>query len=103
MLDPYEVMKNSFRDELEKIAGEMQGFTRSGIKPIGVERLLERESESEKTPSSVFQKDVEKLSAAGKALALLGTGGVLALAGQRANRDRQMGRQMRLQGQGQGY
>lgn len=102
-----------FEDELEKIksAGEMQGFTRSGRRPIGVDRLLERENESDETPSTVFgkqvdqetfRKDVEKLSAAGHAMALMGAGALAALAARRANEDRKMGRMMRLQ-QNVGY
>ena len=105
-----------FEDELEKIksAGEMQGHTRSGRRPIGVDRLLERESESSDTPSTVFgkhvdsetfQKDIEKVSRAGvgTAMALLGTGAVLQHLARKANQDRKMGRMMRLQQDVSGY
>lgn len=104
-----EMLQASFEDELEKIkeAGELQGFTRSGRKPIGVDRLLEREAESEETPSNLFtgekvnpdafKKDIEKLSSLGRTMATAGMGALTMLALQRANRDRKLGRQMRLQ------
>ena len=110
-----DTLKKSFEDELEKIksAGELQGFTRSGRRPIGVDRLLEREAESEETPSNVFgnyavdpetfKKDVEKLSAVTKHLVSAGIGAAGALALQKANRDRQMGRAIRLQQQTGNY
>lgn len=99
-------MKAAFYDELEKISGELQGFTRSGRKPISVEKMLENESEYP-SPSEAFGEEKEAsappaAAAAGvpakyKALALLGTGaGGYALAS-RAERDRRLGRQMRLQ------
>lgn len=104
MLEINETLQSAFNDELEKIAGEMHGFTRSGRKPIGVDRLLERESESETTPSNAFSSasvpseafkaDVEKVSSLGAGVAL-GALGTLALS--RMNRDRKLGRQMRLQ------
>lgn len=93
----HDIMRNSFRDELAKIAGEMQGFTRVGVKPIGVERLLEKERESEETPSTVFKQNVEKVSSVGKALAVMGLGSGLTLLAQRANKDRELGRQVRIQ------
>jgi hypothetical protein len=103
-----DMMKLAFRDELSKIA-----FLRTGRKPIGVDRLLEREAESETTPSNAFTEskvapetfkaDIEKVSSLGKGLAIAGLGGLATLALQRANRDRAMGRQMRLQAQGQQY
>jgi len=104
-----DVMSQSFREELEKIktSGELQGFTRSGRKPIGVDRLLEREAESTDTPTNVFadvnvpaevfKKDIEKLSWVGRGLAAAGLGAVATLALQRANRDRKMGKAMRMQ------
>lgn len=62
-----DVMKIAMQDELDKIAGELQGFTRIGRKPISVERLLERESEQE-SPTEVFGLGVsdiqEKISMA---------------------------------------
>lgn len=110
MPTPSEQMKLAFRSELEKISGELQGFTRSGRRPIGVDRLLEREAESEATPTNVFsdakvdpetfKKDVEKLSAVSKHLISAGIGATGALALQKANQDRKMGRAVRLQQQG---
>jgi hypothetical protein len=105
-----DMMKLAFQDELKKIA-----FTRSGRKPIGIERLMERETDPDNTPSNafadvkvppeVFQADVEKLSSIKLAVrkglvagAVIGGGATLAL--QRMNKDRQMGRAMRLQSGG---
>jgi len=103
-----DIMKRAFRDELEKIS-----FTRSGRKPIGIERLMERETEPTNTPSNaftdakvspeVFKADIEKISGMlGKHLPGVIVGSVGTLAAQKANRDRQLGKQMRLQQQ-QGY
>lgn len=110
----FEIMQSAFVDELEKIAGELQGFTRAGRKPIGVERLLEREVESETTPTDVVEKALgtEKTSAAeevasrlklspgavkGSALVAGGALGYHVL--RKANEDRKLGRQLRLQNQ----
>lgn len=103
-----EMMKLAFRDELKKIA-----FTRIGRKPIGVERLLERESASEEVPSNAFgetkvtaegfKADIEKISAMKRYLVAGGVGGAATLALQKANRDRQMGRAMRLQQDASSY
>jgi hypothetical protein len=103
-MNRYDLMHQGFQDELEKIAGELQGFTRSGRRPIGVDRLLENESVSNKTPSEVFKADVEKLSAAGtgkamKTLGLMGAGAGTYHVARKANEDRKLGRQVRLQQQ----
>jgi hypothetical protein len=102
-----QIMMAAFDDELEKIAGELQGFTRIGRKPIGVERLLEREAESETTPTDVAEKateiEAEKTSEMGnsalKALGLVGLGAAGAHYLRKANDDRRLGRQIRLQNQ----
>jgi hypothetical protein len=104
----HDVVRAAFQDELSKIAGELQGFTRIGRKPIGIERLLEREVEEPIPPSQVFAVDAEKVSAAQEAAASLAKYKVPAALGAglvgghvvaQANRDRKVGRQMRLQGQ----
>lgn len=97
-----EMLKLAFRDELKKIA-----YTRMGRRPIGVDRLLERESESDEKPSNAFAElnvtaedfkaDVEKVSSMKRHLVAAGIGGVTTLALQKANKDRQLGRAMRLQ------
>lgn len=107
----YSVVRAALQDELSKIAGEMQGFTRIGRKPIGVERLLERETESEVKPSEVAPSGTqEKTSGAGGEVAKAGikfgpkalgaaavTGaGVYHLA-RKANEDRKVGKMMRRQ------
>ena len=100
-----EIMQAAFQDELEKISGELQGFTRIGRKPIGVERMLEREVESEVTPTDVAMKATETAAEAEKtsgakslaALGLIGLGALGTHALGKANQDRKLGRQMRLQ------
>jgi hypothetical protein len=102
-----DMMKQAMRGELRKIA-----FSRIGRKPIGIDRLLERESESQETPSNVFgkvditpeqfQADIEKVSGIGKSIALMGVGSLGTLGAQKANNDRKMGKMMRMQQQ-QGY
>ena len=73
----YDVMRAAFKDELQKIAGELQGQTRIGRRPISVENYLERETESEVTPSSVTDELLSKTaSSAARALALMGLGGL---------------------------
>lgn len=96
----YSTMKLALRDELSKIAGEMQGFTRIGRKPIGVERLLEKETESEIKPSDVAPAGAEKTSAISPAKKAIGFG--IAGAGgyhllRQANEDRKVGKMMRKQ------
>jgi hypothetical protein len=99
-------VKAAFEDELQKIAGEMQGFTRIGRKPIGIERLLEREIETTETPSDLFAAGAEKVSAVRKlagdlakykvpAALLGGAAGYHVL--QTAEKDRRLGRQVRKQ------
>lgn len=99
----YKAMRAAFDDELSKIAGELQGHTRIGRKPIGIERLLERESESEVMPSDVAPSgSVEKTSTikpGTKAIgAMVGGAGIYHL-GRQANEDRKMGKMMRKQQQ----
>lgn len=104
-----DALKAGFNDELEKIAGELQGFTRIGRKPIGIERMLEKETEEPTPPSQLFVAGEEKEAAAaeaGKTLAslakyktpaLLGAGAVSYHVARKANEDRKLGRQVRLQ------
>lgn len=96
-------MKSAFYDELEKISGEMQGFTRSGRKPISVEKMLENEADAP-TPSEAFAPQVTKTSSpvAPKTVAALLAGAGTYHVARRANEDRKLGRQVRLQ-QTQGY
>lgn len=101
-----EVMRAAFRDELQKIAGELQGQTRIGRRPISVENYLERETESELTPSDVTETLIQKTAGkAAKAVALMGLGAAGALGGQRVHKDWKTGRSIRIQSkmQQQGY
>ena len=106
-MNELEAMKAGFYDELEKIAGEMQGFTRIGRKPIGIEKMLENETE-QASPSETFTAGTTKLSAPDaettrkvlKVVAPLAAGAGIYHIGARAERDRRLGRQMRLQNQG---
>lgn len=97
----------AFRDEIEKIAGEMQGATRIGRKPIGVEKYLEREAETEQLPDFMLEageqaaKALTKMGASlhmsHRTLAALGAGGAGALGLRRMNEDRKLGRMLRRQ------
>lgn len=92
MKDIHDIIRHSCRDELEKIAGEMQGHTRIGRRPISVERLLERETPA---PSSVLEK------IAGTGSKLFGAGTLAGAAGyhygRKANEDRKLGKMVRIQ------
>lgn len=97
----------AFRDELEKIAGEMQGYTRIGRKPISIEKMLANESEITGLPDEFVQATMQKAAQAlvkmsmpsvGKReLALMGTGAAAALLGRQMNEDRRMGKMVRKQ------
>lgn len=100
-------MFNGFSDELRKIASprpsardaalsKVAEWVRSGRRPISVETLLENSAASEKTPSSEFAP-VEKTAVDAKMLATIGAGALGYHVLNKANRDRQLGRQMRLQ------
>lgn len=98
---------NSFSDEFEKIAGEMQGFTRIGRKPISIEKMLENEATVTGLPDEFTQMAIEKAASAmvkmakHRAAALVGAGAVGALTLQRMNADRKLGRMVRKQQQAQ--
>lgn len=96
-----DTLKSAMRDELSKIA-----YTRIGRKPISIDRLLEREDESEERPSSVAPAgigepvvDVEKTSAPSpKTLGVAAlTGAGLYHVARQANEDRKVGKMMRRQ------
>jgi hypothetical protein len=105
-----DTLERAFRDELSKIAGELQGFTRIGRKPISIERMLEREAEITGIPEE-FSPVVEAGDAAGKSIAklagkgriglstlgLVGGGAGLYHVGRKAEMDRRQGRSMRIQ------
>ena len=112
-MNRYDIMRAAFDDELQKIAGEMTGHVRSGRRPIGVDRLLERESESDDMPSEVF--GTEKVSSPAQAVRAAGAaahsgvgkyvlpmvaGAGVYHVGRQANEDRRVGKMMRMQ-QGQ--
>lgn len=87
---------DAFTDELTKISGEMQGFTRMGRRPITVEKMLENESQVTGLPDDFIK---QSMSNAAKAVALLGAGGATALVGRQALADHKLGRQIRRQQQ----
>jgi uncharacterized protein YfaA (DUF2138 family) len=97
---------SSFSDEFKKIAGEMQGFTRIGRKPISIEKMLSNESEITSLPED-FAPVIEKAASAmvkmakHKAVALVGAGAVGALTLRQMNEDRRLGRMVRKQQQAQ--
>lgn len=96
----------AFSDEFYKIkqADQFLG-SRIGRRPISVSRLLEREAE-DLEDDDFEDDDLEKISKMDpKHVAALGFGGGAAAMylGSKMNRDRQLGRQMRLQSTGGGY
>ena len=90
-------MHAAFRDELQKIAGELQGAVRSGRTPMHVETYLKKESDKDKASEIVKVSGNNKWVIGGSAVA--GAAGYEAL--RRANKDRKLGRQVRLQSRGQ--
>lgn len=100
-MSKYDAMKAAMYSELQKISGEMQGFTRMGRKPISVEKMLENEEDSP-TPSEAFA--IEKTSGEGmgaaKAVGALGLGAGLYHLATKANEDRKRGLSFRLQQSG---
>ena len=92
-----DIVKTAFMDELEKIAGSLQGHVRSGRKPIGVEKLLKKESELPK--ASEITKMAKGFPLSGKDTALLVGGAAAYHQGRKIKRRYDMGRQMELQGQ----
>jgi len=90
----------SFSDEFQKIA---EGFVRSGRRPIGADRLLEKETEEQISPSQAFDpspKGEVKLSmspGSAKTLATMGAGAGVYHVANKANEDRKLGKAVRLQ------
>lgn len=85
----------AFNDELEKISGSLQGHLRSGRRPISAKRLIEKSGEHKKL------SDIVKVSAPASKATLVASGALGGMGlyhlGRRANEDRKLGRQMRLQ------
>lgn len=81
----------------KKTAGELQGHTRIGKRPISASRLLEKETEASESVDEVLKLSAPKNPALGTfgAGALLGAGGLHVL--RQANDDRKLGRQLRIQ------
>lgn len=59
------VVFQAFGDELQKIAGELQGYTRIGRKPISIERMLSNEEQITGLPNEFVG---EHMTQAAKAL-----------------------------------
>ncbi len=102
----YDIMKAAFEDELQKIAGALQGHVRAGRRPMKAETLLRKEKEDTKDTRKKIA-DLTKLSNKGSAnmaatLGLLGIGAYGMHRLQTMNRRYQMGRQMEMQ-QNQGW
>lgn len=105
-----QIMQAAFQDELQKLAGE----SRIGRKPIGIERLLEREAEvtgldaihgEEQDEETETEETEEKTSAVDPKLVAGGSllaGAGLYHIGRKANNDRKLGRAIRIQNQAQG-
>lgn len=102
----FDVMKAAFDDELQKIAGALQGHVRGGRRPMSATTLLDKEKEDTKeTRKKVadltkLSKTKESAALDAKTLGLLGIGmyGMHRL--NKARRRYEMGRQMEMQQQG---
>lgn len=94
-----DILLAAFDDELTKIAGSLQGHVRSGRRPLTVKRLIEKSSEHRKLSDIV--KTSASMGGKGTALGAGVLGGMgLYHVGRKANEDRKLGRQIRLQQQG---
>jgi len=92
-MEMLDVMRGAFEDELEKISGALHGQVRSGRRPIGAKRLMEKDSSHTKV------SDIVKISGL-PTLAVGAVGGAGAYHwGRLANEDRKVGRIIRLQQQ----
>jgi hypothetical protein len=89
---------NSFSDEFAKIAGSLQGYVRSGRRPISASKLLEKEKKVKK--AVITKLSGAKLTALKLGITAAGGASVFELA-RRANEDRKLGKLVR-QSQDQG-
>lgn len=106
----FDVMKEALQDELEKIAGELQGHVRGGRRPLSATTLLDKEKEDSKgtqkkladlTKVSGIGKAVgSKLSPDAKTLGLLGIGAYGLHKVQQAKRRHDLGYQVEQQQRG---
>ena len=110
-------LRAAFNDELQKIATEFHGMTRSGRRPISAEKLLAKDNEQHRLSSPPNDsdegpveppdtRDVEKRAAgdhkaqALKGLALVSAGALGMHGVRKVNRRYQMGKQMEYQQMG---
>lgn len=104
----YDVMKKAFDDELEKIAGSMQGHVRGGRRPISAQTLLDKEKsstgETKKAIASLIKTSAgaKSLAPDAKTLAAIGIGAYGLSQIQKVKRRYNTGRQIEYQQQ-QGY
>lgn len=109
-----DVMKAAFHDELQKIAGALQGHVRGGRRPLTAATLLDKEKEDGKsnrkkladlTKTSAGKAGLaSKLSPDAKTLGLLGIGAYGLHKVQQTKRRHDLGLQMEMQQrQGMGY
>lgn len=106
----YNVIKAAFQDELQKIAGSLQGHVRSGRRPLKAETLLKNEKdnteESRKKLADMIKtstgtdKGLRLTPGSMKTLGLLAGGGYVYHTGRKMKRRYEAGRQMELQQQG---
>lgn len=105
----FDVMKTAFEDELQKIAGELQGHVRGGRRPLAASTLLKKEKEDAKGSRKKLA-DLTKLSAGGgnllkkvdsaKTIGLLGIGAYGLHKVQQAKRRHDIGKQVEEQQRG---
>jgi hypothetical protein len=99
----FDVMKKAFDDELQKIAGALQGHVRGGRRPISATTLLDKEKEETKA-TQAGKNLSSKLSPDAKSLGLLGIGAYGLYKAQQAKRRHDLGLQVEMQQrQGMGF
>jgi hypothetical protein len=113
----FDVMKKAFDDELQKIAGALQGHVRCGRRPISATTLLDKEKEETKATrkkvadltklsggAQAGKNLSSKLSPDAKSLGLLGIGAYGLYKAQQAKRRHDLGLQVEMQQrQGMGF
>lgn len=90
----FDITKKAFQDEFEKIAGELQGHHRSGKRPLSATTLLRNEKGIKKVSDIIKLSSPPHIFAAG---AVTGAAGLHMI--RKANEDRRLGKQVRLQQQ----
>lgn len=100
----YDVVKAAFQDELQKIAGSLQGHVRSGRRPLKASTLLQKEKDGGGEAARKKLAELTKLSGKGfdkaKTIGLLGVGAYGLHSAQKVKRRYDLGTQVEMQQKG---